>query len=206
MTTRKIKSSLLCVIGFCILSAPSKIGAGEAVEYTEIQNETLQNALKEIEEISRISYKITLIRRDIEPKIAHTIAESIYEHSKDKMDPNLILAIMSVESWFRIKAKSPTGARGLMQIMPLWKPECGDDLYDVDANIKCGIMVYTKYEKMFKHIDMTLTAYNRGPVAVRRDLRNGVDPRTDYAWRIIRMYKKLKRADFDTPSIYLASL
>jgi hypothetical protein len=67
-------------------------------------------------------------------------------------------------------------------------------------------MVYTKYEKMFKHIDMTLTAYNRGPVAVRRDLRNGVDPRTDYAWRIIRMYKKLKRADFDTPSIYLASL
>jgi soluble lytic murein transglycosylase-like protein len=206
MTIRKLKHSLLCVVMSCILFAPSKIGAGEAVEYTEIKNETLQNELKEIEEISRISYKISLIRRDIDFKTAHTIAESIYEHSKDKMDPSLILAIMSVESWFRIKAKSPAGARGLMQVMPLWKPECGDDLYDIDTNIQCGIMIYTKYEKMFKRIDMTLTAYNRGPKAVKRDLCNGIDPRTDYAWRIIRMYKKLKRADFDTPSIYLASL
>ena len=206
MTIRRTRNSILCLIGFCILLTPSKIGAGEAVEYTEIKNETIQNVLKEIEEISRISYKITLIRRDIDFKTAYTIAESIYEHSKDKMDPSLILAIMSVESWFRIKVKSPAGARGLMQVMPLWKPECGDDLYDVDTNIKCGIMIYTKYEKMFKSIDMTLTAYNRGPKAVKRDLRDGIDPRTDYAWRIIRMYKKLKRADFDTPSIYLASL
>jgi membrane-bound lytic murein transglycosylase MltF len=208
MIITRIKSSrtLSILIAFTISLITSSTGSGEEFEYTEIKNETLAQELKDIEEISKLSYKITLIRRGIDQSLANKIAESIYEHSKDKMDPDLILAIMSVESWFRPKATSPTGAKGLMQIMPLWEDECGTDLYNIDVNIQCGILVYRKYEAIFKRVDMTLTAYNRGPKAVKIDMRNGIDPRTNYAWLIIKRYKQLKRAGFDTKSIYIASL
>ena len=196
------------LIGLCIFFNPLKsanVGANEEVtEYTEIKNDVLEKVLKEIEDISKIEYKITLISRRIKPQVSHVIAESVYQHSQDTIDPDLVLAIMSVESWFDPRAKSPAGARGLMQVMPFWRNECGDDLYDIDINIKCGIKIYRKYEKMFKRMDMVLTAYNRGPAAVKRDLRAGKDPRTNYAWSIIWMYRKLKKADFDT--IYIAAL
>ena len=109
---------------------------------------------------------------------------------------------MSVESWFRPKAKSPAGARGLMQVMPFWAEDCGD-LWDIDTNIMCGIKIYQEYEKMFKRTDLALTAYNRGPAAVRRDRREGRDPRTNYAWTIIKRYKQLRKVDFDTARLAL---
>ncbi|MBQ9624778.1 MAG: transglycosylase SLT domain-containing protein [Clostridia bacterium] len=45
--------------------------------------------------------------------------EEIIKYSKEyDLDPVLVASVICRESRFRLKAKSPAGARGLMQIMP----------------------------------------------------------------------------------------
>ena len=56
------------------------------------------------------------------------------------LPPNLIVAIIRVESGGNLFAVSPRGAQGLMQVMPFWKKELGIEgtLFDVDNNIRAG--------------------------------------------------------------------
>ncbi len=74
--------------------------------------------------------------------------EVIYESKRLKLDPRFVLAIMKQESTFRPGVKSPSAARGLLQLVmdtalkynkkagyPNLKP---DDLYDPRTNIAIG--------------------------------------------------------------------
>jgi len=175
--------------------------------YSISEMEDIARTLVELEEVSKIQFKISSIRRRIDQQLAYTIAESVYRNCKEAdKDPDMILAVMAIESYFNPKAKSPAGARGLMQVMPFWAKEFDitvADLYDIDINVKAGIKILTSYEKLYKRYDLVLTTYNKGPVLVKRDLRNGIDPRTGYSSAIIKMHKRLKRINFDS-EIYLA--
>lgn len=196
MVDALIKSSGILLI----LLTPMVLGADEYMEVSDtlIINQTLQ----ELSEISGIEYKIITLKPEINMDLAHDIAVSIYENGKDE-DIDLILSIMRVESYFNPRATSPSGAQGLMQIMPFWTHEFGArDFYGIDDNIKAGIRILSQYKKMFSRVDLVLTAYNRGPVAVKRDLRDGKNPRNGYARSIIRMHKMLKQIDLT--STYIA--
>ena len=175
--------------------------------YSISEMEDIARTLVELEEVSKIQFKISSIRRRIDQQLAYTIAESVYRNCKEAdKDPDMILAVMAIESYFNPKAKSPAGARGLMQVMPFWAKEFDitvADLYDIDINVKAGIKILTSYEKLYKRYDLVLTTYNKGPILVKRDLRNGVDPRTGYSSAIVKMHKRLKRINFDS-EIYLA--
>ena len=97
------------------------------------------------------------------------------------LDPQLVLALIEVESNFDRFAISRVGARGLMQIMPFWKNEIGhpdDNLMDIETNIKYGcaiLSLYIKREK--KNITNALARYNgsygrmKYPMKVYRALR-----------------------------------
>jgi len=56
------------------------------------------------------------------------------------LTPDLIVAIIRVESGGNLFAVSPRGAQGLMQVMPFWKRELGIEgtLFDIDNNIRAG--------------------------------------------------------------------
>ncbi len=80
------------------------------------------------------------------------------------VDPQMVLAIMEVESNFDRYALSVAYARGLMQIMPFWIKEIGkpeDDLFDIETNIKYGCYIYKLYLKYEKgNTTLALGRYN----------------------------------------------
>ncbi|WP_309651899.1 lytic transglycosylase domain-containing protein [Halomonas koreensis] len=62
--------------------------------------------------------------------------------------PELVLAVIQVESAFRAEAVSSAGAVGLMQIMPFWIRELGlpaDDLKDPWRNLRYGCTILAHY-------------------------------------------------------------
>ncbi|WFF43047.1 lytic transglycosylase domain-containing protein [Salinicola endophyticus] len=70
------------------------------------------------------------------------------EARRAALPPELVLALIDVESRFRPAARSPVGARGLMQVMPFWKAEIGrpqDDLEDVATNLRYGCTILAHY-------------------------------------------------------------
>lgn len=76
-----------------------------------------------------------------------------YEATRAGLDPELVLALIQVESNFDRFAISSAGARGLMQIMPFWLDEIGrpgDNLFDIDTNLRFGctiLNIYLQQEK-----------------------------------------------------------
>jgi len=87
-----------------------------------------------------------------------------YEASRVELPPELILAVIEVESNFDRYAISVAGAIGLMQIMPFWLEEIGrpdDNLLHVDTNLRygCTILRYY-YDKEKGDLRRALGRYN----------------------------------------------
>ena len=64
------------------------------------------------------------------------------------LQPEIVLALIEVESHFDPYAVSRVGAQGLMQIMPFWKKEIGrpnDNLIDTDTNLRYGCTILKHY-------------------------------------------------------------
>jgi soluble lytic murein transglycosylase-like protein len=87
-----------------------------------------------------------------------------YEARRAGLPPELVLALISVESNFDRFAISAAGAQGLMQIMPFWLDEIGrpdDNLFDITTNLRFGCTILNIYLKR-EHGDMhrALARYN----------------------------------------------
>ncbi len=70
------------------------------------------------------------------------------EASRVELPPELILAVIEVESNFDRYAVSVAGALGLMQIMPFWKEEIGrpgDNLLHTSTNLRYGCTILRHY-------------------------------------------------------------
>jgi len=75
------------------------------------------------------------------------------EASRNNLKIQLVLAVVHVESLFDHFALSSAGAQGLMQVMPFWKNELngkGDNLHDINTNIRYGCTILKTYLKMEK--------------------------------------------------------
>ena len=71
-----------------------------------------------------------------------------YEATRVDVAPELVLAVIDVESNFDRYAISVAGARGLMQIMPFWLDEIGrpnDNLLHIDTNLRFGCTILKYY-------------------------------------------------------------
>ena len=109
--------------------------------------------------------------RDPEERL--TILRTVhYEARRAALDPELILALINVESNFDRFAISVAGAQGLMQIMPFWLDEIGqpeDNLMDIRTNIRFGCTILSHYLKREKgNMYRALARYN-GSVGKRWD-------------------------------------
>lgn len=70
------------------------------------------------------------------------------EAKRAQLKPDLVLALINVESKFDRYAISRVGAQGLMQVMPFWKSEIGhpeDNLTDISTNLRYGCQILKYY-------------------------------------------------------------
>ena len=71
-----------------------------------------------------------------------------YEASRAELPPELVLAVIEVESNFDRYAVSVAGALGLMQVMPFWRNEIGrpdDNLIRIETNLRYGCTILKYY-------------------------------------------------------------
>ena len=91
------------------------------------------------------------------------------------VDPLLVYSIMHQESSFKLRATSPKGARGLMQLMPGTAARYGvTNIFDPKQNIEGGAR-YMRFllDRFDGDLSLALAGYNAGEGAVEK-----------YGWRI----------------------
>jgi soluble lytic murein transglycosylase-like protein len=160
-------------------------------EVTDLEHHLSSNAAEDL-----LFLKILVVKPGIDEELGRRIARNVHHYSAlHGRDPNLVLAIIAVESDFNPSAVSNVGAQGLMQVMPQWKKVLGitGDLSDPETSIRYGLQVLGFYMEMYKDVEMALTAYNRGPGPVDAALMRGKDPKNQYPNRVLATYERLKR-------------
>jgi len=86
------------------------------------------------------------------------------EATRAELQPELVLALIEVESWFDSYAISKAGAQGIMQVMPFWLNEVGrpdDNLIDLKTNLRMGCTILRYYMDIEKNdLHKALARYN----------------------------------------------
>ena len=165
-------AALLCVAAALVAAAASPVAA-------QIYTRMNANGVVEATNVPattgfRLTYpgKGTLIhsrgfRGSYSGEFEHHIAAATRLH---QLSPDLVKAVIAVESEFDQWAVSSKGAQGLMQLMPFTARQLGvADVFDARQNIFGG----TQYLRMLLDtfsgdVTLALAAYNAGPNAVRR--------------------------------------
>jgi len=87
-----------------------------------------------------------------------------YEARRVDIEPELVLAVIEVESRFDEYAISVSGARGLMQVMPFWLEEIGisdKNLFKIRTNLRMGCTILRYYIDMEPgNLGRALARYN----------------------------------------------
>ena len=116
-----------------------------------------------------------------------------------KVDPKLVLSIITAESNFKVSAKSNADAHGLMQLIPDTAERFNvKNAYNASQNIKGGV-AYLRWLLSYFRGDVTLAvaAYNAGEGAV--DRYHGVPPYKEtknYVKKVMALYQS-DRHQFD---------
>src|SRR5713226_5287233 len=110
-----------------------------------------------------------------------------FEANRAGLDPQLVLALIQIESNFRKYAVSRSGARGYMQVMPFWVGVVGrkgDNLFSLRTNLRYGCVIL----KHYLHVE-------KGDLVRALGRYNGLAGRPEYpslvisAWRGVWRYQ-----------------
>lgn len=118
---------------------------------------------------------------DMQARLARLVPEAGYRlqllrqihaaATASELSPELVLAVIEVESHFDRFAVSRVGAQGYMQVMPFWKQEIGrpdDNLTDPETNLRYGCQILKFYIQREKgDLRRALAAYNGSSGSLR---------------------------------------
>jgi len=94
------------------------------------------------------------------------------------LPPELVIAVIEIESRFDTFAISRSGAQGLMQVMPFWLDEIGhpeDNLVDMNTNLRMGCTILKYYMDMENNdLRGALARYNGSYDDIRHTYSNKV--------------------------------
>jgi len=126
----------------------------------------------------------------------------VHESAKYNFDPLWVVAVIEAESNFDAEVCSPTGARGLMQLLPrtFRSVSKASKMYDPVENVRAGIAYLGFLSKTFHRAESILMAYNGGPAAAtaylkaqasKEDLDGHPAEMRGYPSKVTDRYKKL---------------
>ncbi len=126
---------------------------------------------------------VPLSRFISEPEQRHALLTRLYHEARlAGLPPELVLALIQVESAFNADAISSAGAVGLMQIMPFWVAELGlpiDDLTEPNRNLRYGCTILAHY-----------LAVERGDFTRALARYNGSLGKTWYPERVLKAWQE----------------
>jgi soluble lytic murein transglycosylase-like protein len=115
------------------------------------------------------------------------------------VDPDLILAIISIESHFNCSATSSKHAKGCMQVVPKYhrnKMRVANvlygtsNLYNVEVNLFVGTWIFSDYLNSSKTLTAALLKFNGSTT----------DKSKKYAVAVLREFERIKRANIKSQS------
>ena len=129
-------------------------------------------------------------------RIAPDLARKIYDAAVVAgIEPELGFRLVRVESVFDPRAKSSSGALGLMQLMPGTAREfeanvTNEQLLNPEVNLRIGFRYLRSLIREYQgNLRLALLVYNRGPSAVQHALSLGNDPANGYESLVMRGYR-----------------
>lgn len=164
----KIIISFALVMGFASNSVVARVSEAEYAFSSanldpSYQLNTFDGALSAVDWLTDASFRIKRFMRDDDVRIAF-LRQVHYESLRAGVDPNLVLALIHVESGFKQYVVSTAGAVGYMQVMPFWKKhvgQIGDSLFDLRTNLRYGCTVLRYYMDLENgDVSRALARYN----------------------------------------------
>lgn len=133
---------------------------GDGIESIHLSNRSQTPAVRPMPKVSNSAPRAT-------PGLSRLIDQAAMAHS---VEPALLHAMIDVESGFAVRAVSPRGAVGLMQLMPATARDYGViDAFDPRQNIDAGAQHLRRLLDRFgQDPALALAAYNAGAEAVTR--------------------------------------
>ncbi len=120
--------------------------------------------------LTDMSQRLRRYVKDEEERI--TILKVLHEEAdRANLPPELVLAVIQIESAFNRFAISSVGARGLMQVMPFWLKEIGkpdENMFDIRVNLRMGCTILRYYLDMEKNDKTRALARYNGSLGKRK--------------------------------------
>lgn len=150
--------SLATGLAIGILSAAAGAQAAESPD--PVLRELLREAINDSSsfpdrfdaEVWLTDMALRLGKQVAEPEERVFILKNVHwEATRAGLPPEMVLAVIDIESAFNPYAVSVAGAQGLMQVMPFWLDEIGhpgDRLVDIKTNLRLGCTILKYYYDM----------------------------------------------------------
>ena len=115
---------------------------------------------------------------------------------KYRLDPDLVNSVIRAESGFNVRAVSPKGAQGLMQLMPGTASQLGvPNAFDPQTNVEGGTRYLRELLERYNFdLIKALAAYNAGPRRVEQ--YGGLPPYYETHAYVARIVKDFNRKKF----------
>jgi soluble lytic murein transglycosylase-like protein len=152
MTCNRLVRDAICVVSMSLLLC----GATPPAEDPALIDRLARSVASATAQADHFDAEVWLMSS--QPKLARYVADetermvilsSVFrEAARQQIDPDLVLAVIHVESAFNRFAISSAGAQGLMQVMPFWRAEIGrpqDNLTEIDTNVQYGTAILAHY-------------------------------------------------------------
>lgn len=165
MYCRIILGALLTAVSVIILPAQANGVDPALVSALRQATHNIQEQRTDLDTLSWLSSMSGRIEKRIKnPFYRVRLLKAIHAEAKlAGLDPQLVLAVIDIESNFDRYALSRAGAQGLMQVMPFWKDELGsasDDLYHPLVNLRYGCTILRYYLDRYNDPKDALAGYN----------------------------------------------
>ena len=137
----------------------------------------------------RQSAKLKAFIKDPEQRLS--LLRAVHQAATEaELNPDIVLALIEVESAFKQFAISRVGAQGLMQVMPFWKNEIGreeDNLTGMETNLSYGCRILQFYKQKEQ---------GRGGLTMALARYNGSYPKSHYSEKVMNAWKNRWNSNF----------